>query len=60
VPERGLRIAFAFILVLSGIKLVELPAATTVIEVAVALGLLALFVWVALGLHGRRVAAAAK
>jgi uncharacterized membrane protein YfcA len=60
VPERALRIAFAFILILSGIKLTELPAATTVIEVAVALGAAALLVWLALGLRGRRVAAAAK
>src|SRR5919204_1477782 len=28
VPERALRVAFAFVLVLSGIKLVDLPAAT--------------------------------
>jgi uncharacterized protein len=60
VPERALRIAFAFILILSGIKLTELPAATTVIEVAVALGAAVLLVWLALGLRGRRVAAAAK
>jgi uncharacterized membrane protein YfcA len=45
VPENALRIAFAFILVLSGIKLVEVPAATTIIEVGVALGAVALVVW---------------
>ena len=38
VPERALRFAFAFVLVLSGIKLVELPAATLIIEVFAALG----------------------
>jgi uncharacterized membrane protein YfcA len=45
VPENALRIVFAFILVLSGIKLVEVPAATTIIEVGVALGAVALVVW---------------
>jgi len=45
VPENALRIAFAFILVLSGIKLVEVPAATTIIEVGVGLGAVALVVW---------------
>ena len=33
VPERALRIAFAFVLMLSGIKLVGVPAATLIIEV---------------------------
>ena len=32
-------------LVLSGIKLVELPAATTIIEVGVALGAVVFLVW---------------
>ena len=45
VPENALRIAFAFILVLSGIKLVEVPAATTIIEVGIGLGAVALVVW---------------
>jgi uncharacterized protein len=57
VPERALRIAFAFILILSGIKLVELPAATTIIEVAVALGAIVLLVWSARLLLNRRVPA---
>ena len=38
VPERSLRIAFGFVLILSGIKLVELPGATLIIEISVALG----------------------
>ena len=42
VPERALRTAFAFVLILSGIKLVEVPGATTIIEVGVVLGALAL------------------
>jgi uncharacterized membrane protein YfcA len=45
VPENALRIAFAFILVLSGIKLLEVPAATTIIEVGIGLGAVALVVW---------------
>jgi putative effector of murein hydrolase len=45
VPENALRIAFAFILVLSGIKLVEVPAATTIIEVGIGIGAVALAVW---------------
>ena len=53
VPERALRIAFAFVLILSGIKLVEVPGATTIIEVGVVLGALALVTW--LGLQFRRV-----
>jgi uncharacterized membrane protein YfcA len=45
VPERALRTAFAFVLILSGIKLVELPAATTIIEIAGPAGALAFIVW---------------
>jgi uncharacterized membrane protein YfcA len=40
VPERALRMTFAFVLVLSGIKLLEVPGATAIIEVAVALAVL--------------------
>jgi uncharacterized membrane protein YfcA len=53
VPERALRSAFAFVLILSGIKLVEVPGATTIIEVGVVLGALSLVTW--LGLQFRRV-----
>ena len=53
VPERALRTAFAFVLILSGIKLVEVPGATTIIEVGVVLGALALVAW--LGFQFRRV-----
>jgi uncharacterized protein len=42
VPDRALRVAFAFILVLSGIKLVKVPAADTVILIGVVVGALAL------------------
>jgi uncharacterized membrane protein YfcA len=42
VPDRALRIAFAFILVLSGVKLLEVPRASVIIVVAIALGAIAL------------------
>jgi uncharacterized membrane protein YfcA len=54
IPERALRVAFAFVLVLSGIKLVGVPAATLIIEVGVALGGLALLAWGAMALRQRR------
>jgi uncharacterized membrane protein YfcA len=54
VPERALRMAFAFVLVLSGIKLVEVPRATLIIEIGVALGALALLTWGAMSLRQRR------
>jgi uncharacterized membrane protein YfcA len=57
VPERSLRIAFGFVLILSGIKLAGLPAATLIIEIAVALGGLALVGWLALQLRQRRLLA---
>jgi hypothetical protein len=44
VPEKALRVTFAFVLVLSGIKLVKAPAANTIIEIGLALGG-ALFIW---------------
>jgi uncharacterized membrane protein YfcA len=55
VPERALRVVFAFVLVLSGIKLVELPAADTIVEVGGALGAAALLVWSTNVLRNRRV-----
>ncbi len=57
VPERSLRIAFGFVLILSGIKLVGLPAATLIIEIAIGLGALALCAWLALQLRQRRLPA---
>ncbi len=56
VPERALRMSFAFILVLSGIKLLEVPAATTIVEVGLGIGIVAAIVGVAANLHGRRLA----
>src|SRR5581483_6106734 len=45
VPERALRVAFSFVLLLSGVKLVELPGATTIIEVGVGIGAVVFVVW---------------
>jgi uncharacterized protein len=45
VPERGLRVAFGCVLVLSGIKVSEVPKATYIIASAVVLGVLVLAVW---------------
>jgi uncharacterized membrane protein YfcA len=59
VPDRALRLAFAFILVLSGVKLLELPAATTIVEVGVGAGALVFIVWGAAELRSRRLAPAA-
>jgi uncharacterized membrane protein YfcA len=59
VPERALRVAFAFILVLSGIKLVELPAATTIIEVGIVAGAAVFVGWGLVELRARRLAPAA-
>src|SRR5262249_6262876 len=45
VPEHGLRVAFALVLVLSGIKIVELPQANTIIEIGAGLGIAGLLAW---------------
>jgi uncharacterized protein len=55
VPDRALRVAFAFVLALSGIKLVDFPEATTIIEVTAALGLVAFAAWSVRQLQQRRV-----
>jgi uncharacterized protein len=57
VPERALRVAFAFVLILSGIKLVGVPAATLIIEIGVGVGALVLLAWVAAQLRQRRLPA---
>jgi len=54
VPERSLRIVFSFVLILSGIRLVGVPASTLIIEIAVACGALALLGWIVLQLRQRR------
>jgi uncharacterized membrane protein YfcA len=45
VPERALRITFAFVLILSGIKIVGVPAANTIIVIGLSIGLLGLLLW---------------
>ena len=45
VPDRLLRFAFGLVLVLSGIKLLKVPGATTIIEVGLGAGVLALAGW---------------
>ena len=57
VPDRALRVVFAFVLVLSGIKLVKTPAADTIILVGVVLGAVALVAWGVVMLKTRRVPA---
>jgi uncharacterized protein len=59
VPDRALRVAFSLVLVLSGIKLLEVPGATTIIVVGVSLGAFALVIWTVRGLRGRSLAPAA-
>jgi len=45
VPDRALRVVFAFVLVLSGIKLVKAPFADTIIEVGLVVGVAVLAAW---------------
>ena len=57
VPDQILRIAFSIVLILSGIKLVKLPAADTIVEVGAGLSVAALILWSVLMLRTRRVPA---
>lgn len=56
VPDRALRTVFAFVLMLSGIKLVALPGATVIIEVSVVLLTIGVAVWSLRQVLQRRVA----
>jgi uncharacterized membrane protein YfcA len=60
IPERSLRFGFAFVLVLSGIKLVGVPQASLIIVVALCLAALALGVFVIRQWLSREVPAAAN
>ncbi len=60
IPERSLRFAFAFVLVLSGIKLVGVPQASLIIVIALCIGALALSVYVVRQWLAREVPAAAN
>jgi hypothetical protein len=57
VPERALRVGFGSVLVLSGIKVAEVPASSYVIVAGLAVGALVLAVWGIRRLLVRRVAA---
>jgi uncharacterized protein len=57
VPDTALRIAFAFVLVLSGIDLVKFPGSTTVVEIGAAVGVVAFVGWSIRELQHRRVVA---
>jgi uncharacterized membrane protein YfcA len=45
VPERALRIAFGFVLILSGIKIVKMPDSDPIVVGGVVLGVIVLLVW---------------
>ena len=60
VPEHALRIAFAVVLILSGIKLVAVPQASLIIVVALAVGAVALAVYVLRQLLARQAAIARR
>ncbi len=54
VPENGLRVGFAVVLILSGIKLIEIPHGTTIVEVGVGLAAAALVAWLVAQIRRRR------
>jgi uncharacterized membrane protein YfcA len=56
IPERSLRFAFAFVLVLSGIKIVGVPQASLIVVVALAIGAIALAVYSLRQLFARQIA----
>ncbi len=58
VPERSLRIAFGVVLLLSGIKLVDVPHSTDVIAISLGVGVVVLVAWLIRQIRLRRVAAA--
>ncbi len=55
VPDRALRVAFGFVLVLSGLKIVEVPSADLIVEVGVGVGAAAFLVWLVYLLRQRQV-----
>jgi uncharacterized membrane protein YfcA len=57
VPDRALRVAFAIVLVLSGIKLVKVPAADTIVEVGLGVGAVLFITWGLRSLRARRLPA---
>jgi uncharacterized membrane protein YfcA len=57
VPERALRIAFGFVLILSGIKIVKLPDGDSIIVGVAVLGVIAFLIWSGRRLRHRRILA---
>ena len=57
VPERALRIAFGFVLILSGIKIVKMPYSDSLIVGVGVLGVIAFLIWSGRTLQTRRVRA---
>ncbi|MDP9283496.1 MAG: sulfite exporter TauE/SafE family protein [Actinomycetota bacterium] len=51
-PQDALRLGLAGVLALSGVKLLNVPAASYVIAIGLGIGLTAFVVWVATGMHG--------
>ena len=58
IPERSLRFAFAFVLVLSGIKIVGVPQASLIVVVTLAVGAFALAVYTLRQVFARQIASA--
>jgi hypothetical protein len=58
VPERALRIAFGFVLILSGIKIVRMPDSDPIVVGGLVLGVIALLVWSGRQVKTRRLRAA--
>jgi uncharacterized membrane protein YfcA len=54
IPEQELRAAFGLVLLLSGIKVLEVPGATTIVLVGVIASLLGFLVWSVYRMTGRR------
>jgi hypothetical protein len=52
IPQDALRLGLAGVLALSGIKLLNVPAASYVIAVGLGVGLTAFVVWLATGMRG--------
>jgi hypothetical protein len=52
IPQDALRLGRAGVLALSGIKLLNVPAASYVIAVGLGVGLIAFVVWLATGMRG--------
>jgi len=60
IPERSLRLAFSFVLVLSGIKIVGVPQSSLIVVIALCLGAIALTVFLIRQRMSREVATASN